>query len=79
MTAAAPAANRRSALEACALMQRAMSIWPRLDRRGLVRCGCDARKIAKYVARRTSHSVEAITAILEQGERADSEPPFYFG
>ena len=73
MTAAAPAANRRSTLEACALLQRAMSIWPRLDRQGLVRCGCDARKIAGYVARRTSHSVEAITTILEQGELAEAE------
>jgi hypothetical protein len=79
MTAAAPAANRRSALEECALMQRAMFIWPRLDRQSLARCGCDPRKIAGYVARRTSLSVEAITTLLEQGERAASEPPFYFG
>jgi hypothetical protein len=60
-------------------MQRAMFIWPRLDRQTLVRCGCGPRKIAGYVARRTSLSLETITAILEQGERADTEPPFYFG
>ncbi len=79
MNIAAPAASRRSAVEACTFMQRAMFLWPRLDRRILARCGCDPRRIARYVARRTSLSIEAITAILEKSEPAESDPPFYFG
>jgi hypothetical protein len=79
MAAPAPASNLRSAMEACAFTQRAMFIWPRLDRRTLARCGCDPRRIAAYVARRTSLSVDAITALLEESVRAESEPSFYFG
>ena len=79
MTTPAPASNKRSAVEACAYVQRAMLIWPRLDRRTLARCGCDPRKIAAYVARRTSLSVDAIAALLEESVRAESEPSFYFG
>jgi hypothetical protein len=79
MTTPVRAANQRSAVEACAFTQRAMFIWPRLDRRTLARCGCDLRRVAAYVARRTSLSVDAITAILEESVRAESEPSFYFG
>lgn len=61
----------------CDLPQRALLIWPRLDLRSLSRCGCDPRRIARLVARRTNLSVEVITAILVQADRA--EPPFYFG
>jgi hypothetical protein len=79
MTTPAPASNKRSAVEACAFTKRAMLIWPRLDRRTLARCGCDLRRIAAYVARRTSLSVDAIAALLEESVRAESEPSFYFG
>ena len=64
-------------LRVCDLSRRALLIWPRLDPRSLSRCGCDADRIARLVARRTSLSVEVITAILVQADRA--EPPFYFG
>jgi hypothetical protein len=66
-------------VDACAFTQRAMLIWPRLDRRVLARCGCDPRRIAAYVARRTSLPVEVITAILEDGQRAEREPAFSLG
>ncbi len=79
MTTPAKAPGRRPAAETCTFTQRALLIWPRLDRRTLARCGCDARRIAAYVARRTSLPVEVITAILEAGGRADREPSFFFG
>lgn len=79
MTTPPPSLRQRPAVEACAFMQRAMLIWPRLDRRSLARCGCDPRRIAAYVARRTSLSVEVITAILEECGRPETEPSFYFG
>jgi hypothetical protein len=74
-----PSPRQRPTVEACAFMQRALLIWPRLDRRSLARCGCDPRRIAAYVARRTSLSVEVIAAILEECGRPDDEPSFYFG
>jgi hypothetical protein len=77
MTIVSPVANRRSSVTTCPFIQRAMLIWPRLDQRILARCGCDPRKIARYVARRTSLPIEAIIALLDQGGR--SEPTFYFG
>lgn len=79
MTTMSPVANRRSSVSTCPFMQRAMLIWPRLDQRVLARCGCDARRIARYVARRTSLPIEAIIALLDQGDHRDSEPTFYFG
>jgi len=79
MTTPATAPGQRSAVEACAFTQRAMLIWPRLDRRILARCGCDARRIATYVARRTSLPVEVIIAILEAGGRAEREASFSLG
>jgi hypothetical protein len=54
----------RPARPACSLDERAMSPWPRLDRRTLTRCDCDAARIARYVARRTSLPIESITAML---------------
>lgn len=37
-----PSAIRVPIVENCAYMQRAILIWPRLDRRMLAKCGCDA-------------------------------------
>ena len=62
-----------------AYMQRAILIWPRLDRRMLAKCGCDARRIARFVSHRTSLPVEQIAAMLENGDQADGEPTNYFG
>ncbi len=79
MSTSDPTGSRRSAVDACVFSQRAMLIWPRLDRRILARCGCDARRIAAYVSRRTSLSVEAITAILEESAGRDGEATTWFG
>jgi hypothetical protein len=49
---------------ACAYSARALSIWPRLDRRALSRCACDPERIAGVVARRTSLPIEAILALI---------------
>ncbi len=56
-----------------ALHQRALALWPRLDRRVLSRCGSDVHRIARYVSRRTSLSVDAIEAILERGHTPDDD------
>ena len=50
----------------CSLDQRALALWPRLDRRALTRCGCDAGRIARYVARRTSLPLDSIVAMLTE-------------
>jgi hypothetical protein len=76
MTTLARPTQPRS-LRVCDLSRRALLIWPRLDARSLSRCGCDADRIARLVARRTSLPIEVITAILVRPDRA--EPPFYFG
>ena len=72
-------AGERSSGDPCAITQYAMVMWPRLNRRALARCGCDARRIAAYVARRTSLSVEDITEILEAHVRPDVDSSFFFG
>jgi len=57
-------ASRASDL--CPAAQRAMSIWPRLDRRTLARCGCDAARIAAYVSRRTRMPARSIETLLNR-------------
>jgi len=76
MTTAAPPDARRHA-HLCEVSERALRIWPGLDPRSLSSCGCDPDRIAVFVARETSLSVEVITGILVPIERG--EPPFYFG
>lgn len=49
---------------ACRYYERALTIWPRLDRRALSRCACDPERIAGIVARRTSMPFEAILALI---------------
>jgi hypothetical protein len=79
MISSAPPTHRTSAIEACVFMQRALLMWPRLDRQKLARCGCDPYRIARLVARRSNLSIESIAAILEPTEPVDREPPFFFG
>jgi hypothetical protein len=50
----------------CPAAVRAMSIWPRLERRALARCGCDTTRIAIYVSRRTKTPVRSIEALLSR-------------
>ena len=75
MTTATPSARQQADL--CELIERALRIWPGLDPRSLHGCGCDPDRIAVFVARETSLSIEVITGLLVPIERG--EPPFYFG
>lgn len=50
--------------EWCPVQVRAMALWPRLNRRALLRCGCDPARIANYVSRRTRMPARSIEALL---------------
>jgi hypothetical protein len=50
--------------ELCQYSERALSIWPRLDRKALSRCACDPNRIVRLVARRSSLPIEAVLALL---------------
>ena len=52
------------AQELCPAQKRAIDLWPRLNRRAILRCGCDPARIARHVARRTQMPPEAIEKLL---------------
>lgn len=56
--------------ESRSVNERALALWPRLDRRVLRRCDGDPRRIAAYVERRTSLTREAILTLLVGGYEA---------
>ncbi len=58
----------RSAAGWCPAQLKAMALWPRLNRRGLMRAGCDPARIAQYVARRTRIPVRDIEQLLAAAE-----------
>ena len=60
------------------LEERALAVWPRLDRRSLSRCRGDVARIANYVARRTRLAPETIRAILDPG-LSEIERESWFG
>jgi hypothetical protein len=64
---------------ACQYSQRALSIWPRLDRRALSRCACDPQRIATIVARRTSLPIEAILSLIVGPTASPLEVETWFG
>lgn len=53
------------ALNQQGLNQRALALWPRLDRRILARCAGDPRCVAAHIERRTSLPPESILAMLD--------------
>jgi hypothetical protein len=63
-TQAQPAGPR--AQEPCPALARAMALWPRLDRRALVRNDCDPARIARRISRRTGMPEEAIETLLSR-------------
>jgi hypothetical protein len=63
----------------CRYSQRALNIWPRLDRRALSRCACDPERIARVVARRTSLPVEAIVWLITRPSVTSIEVETWFG
>jgi hypothetical protein len=50
----------------CPAALRAMTIWPRLDRRELARRGCDNARLARYISRRTRMPLHSIETLLER-------------
>ena len=52
-------------------LDRALILWPRLDRRALRRCDHDPRRMAGYIARRTSLPLESIVSMLTAGGPAE--------
>ena len=61
------------------LERRALALWPRLDRRALRRCGDDPRRIAQFVSRRTSLSIEMIIGMLSTPLVSGQEIESWFG
>jgi hypothetical protein len=57
--------------------QRALALWPRLDRRALSRCDGDPQRIARLVARRTTLDQRTVWAILIGVTELDRE--LWFG
>jgi hypothetical protein len=55
---------------------RALAIWPGLDRKALARCHHDRHRIARLVARRTSMPLDSILALLSV---TDIDREFWFG
>ena len=54
--------------------RRAMTLWPRLDRRRLRRCHDDPNRIAVVVAGRTALPYESIVKLLVEDETVEDEP-----
>ena len=63
----------------CRYYERALSIWPRLDRRALSRCAGDPQRIASVVARRTSLPIDAILALIMGPGEARVDIQTWFG
>lgn len=64
---------------AMALEQRAMALWPRLDRAALRRCHQDPGKIAALISRRTSLPPETIKQVLLMPAVSDEDVSTWFG
>ncbi|MEI7742773.1 MAG: hypothetical protein WCK58_03355 [Chloroflexota bacterium] len=59
--------------------ERAMLLWPRLDRSALRRCNSDPDRIADLVSRRTSLPPEAIRSLLVMAPVSEGEVSRWFG
>ena len=75
------AAGRRhhQAVRTPTLEERALALWPRLDRRSLRQCRHDPRRIAALVSRRTAMPLEAILGVLTARSVTDEEAASWFG
>lgn len=65
------------ALPATYLAQRALAMWPRLDRRALSRCNGDVTRITRLVSKRTALPPQSIRAMLLGHQEVDEE--IWFG
>lgn len=59
--------------------QRALALWPRLDRAALRRCHQDPDRIAALIARRTTLPPEAIRSVLVMPPVSDEDVDTWFG
>jgi hypothetical protein len=50
----------------CPAALRALTIWPRLDRRALARAGCDKERMARYISHRTRMPLGSIETLLDR-------------
>jgi len=75
-----PAARRGAGHGAARpLDERALAVWPRLDRRKLRRCAGDPTRIVDLISQRTSLPREAILALLLGTRVSRSEADQWFG
>ena len=61
------------------LEQRALLLWPGLDRRSIRRCADDAHCIVRVVSRRTALPAEAILRLLLLPSVSQDEGTTWFG
>ena len=59
--------------------QRALALWPRLDRKAIRRCGGDLRCIVAVVSRRTTLPSDAIRLLLLLPRVTRDEGSTWFG
>ncbi len=74
-----PGADHRDRPHRPSLTERALALWPRLDRRALARYADDPKRLARFVSRRTRLSPEAILSMLVRGSVSDLERESWFG
>ena len=65
--------------EAFPLDDRALALWPRLDRRSLRRCAGDPKRMVALISRRTKLPREAILALLLGTSVSSVEADCWFG
>jgi hypothetical protein len=64
MQGATPAATSDPAAEIARIIERALALWPGLDRKALARTGGEPDRIARLVTRRTALPEASIIAML---------------
>ena len=67
------------ATEPTALANRALAVWPRLDKAALRRCGNDPGRMADLISRRTALPPESIRKILVMTIVSYEEGETWFG
>ncbi len=65
--------------EQCRIDRRALSLWPRLDRRALARCHHDPACVVRLVGRRTSLPPTAVWSLLTAPLISATESETWFG
>ncbi len=64
---------------AARLEQRALALWPRLDRRKVRRCGGDVACLARVISHRTTLPAESVRRILLLPVVSDDDGQLWFG